>query len=156
MDKASLRRHLRMRLYALDESTIRQKSVAICETLVASINWNDIKKVSCYQSIASLREVDTSSVIRYVRDNLPGIRLDIVEPSKQTVLPQTLYDLIIVPVLGFDAGCNRLGRGGGWYDRFLSTQQTAIKIGLAFSCQMLDAVPIEEFDVELNDVVTEI
>ena len=146
---------MRMRLYALDEGEIRQKSSIICENVVALADWPAVKRVSCYQSQESLREVDTSKIISHIRENWPSIELDIIEPNKQAALPRTQYDLIIVPVLGFDTSYNRLGRGGGWYDRFLSSQETARTIGLAFSCQAIDTVPIEDFDVELDDIITE-
>jgi len=155
MDKASLRRHLRVRLYALSEEQICRKSTTICETAIASIDWELIQRVSCYKSQTALREVGTSILIRYVRDNWPKIELAIVEPNKQAVLPHKQYDLIIVPVLGFDSSYNRLGRGGGWYDRFLSTQLSARTIGLAFDCQYVDSIPAEDFDVELAEIFTE-
>ena len=155
MDKASIRRHVRTRLYALDDDKIRQKSSIICENVIASIDWETLHRVSCYQSQPSLREVDTSQLIIYIRDNWPEIELDIVEPCKQAVLPHRQYELIIVPVLGFDSEYNRLGRGGGWYDRFLSTQLAARTIGLAFDCQYINSIPVEDFDVELAEVFTE-
>lgn len=155
MDKASLRRQMRMRLYALSDDEIRRKSASICEAVIAMTEWQSLDRVSCYQSQTRLREVDTTSLIEHILSSQPHIALDLVEPRSGTPLPSTQYDLIIVPMLGYDDSYNRLGRGGGWYDRFLSTQITAKSVGLAFNCQRLEQVPIEDFDVELGDIVAE-
>ncbi|CAN5441224.1 5-formyltetrahydrofolate cyclo-ligase [soil metagenome] len=61
---------------------------------------------------------------------------------------------IVVPVVGFDLHCHRLGYGKGFYDRFLATT-TAVSIGLAFECQKLQHVAAEDHDVPLTCVVTE-
>lgn len=61
---------------------------------------------------------------------------------------------VIVPVVGFDSRCHRLGYGRGYYDRFLGAA-TAVSIGLAYECQKLTSVHEEEHDVALTSVVTE-
>ena len=63
-------------------------------------------------------------------------------------------DLIIVPGLGFDSECRRLGRGAGYYDRLLS-ESRAYKVGFCFDEQLLDEVCTEEHDVRMDCVVTE-
>jgi len=63
---------------------------------------------------------------------------------------------IVVPGLAFDRAGNRLGRGMGYYDRFLSKyMMNSLKIGVGFSLQCLDKVPFESHDVELDWVCTE-
>lgn len=59
-----------------------------------------------------------------------------------------------VPGLAFDASGNRLGRGGGYYDRLLKNASGA-KIGIAYDFQVLDAVPTTRHDVAMDLVVTE-
>lgn len=63
------------------------------------------------------------------------------------------YDLIIVPGVAFDIYGNRLGMGKGFFDRFLKTV-TAPTIGLAFDCQVVDKVPIDDYDVPVSFLVT--
>lgn len=155
MDKAQLRRQLRMRLHALGDEERRTKSLIVCYNLIDSIDWSVIQRVSCYQSKDTLHEVDTKPIVNYIHDNWRNTTLDLVQPDNAAAIPRARYDLIIVPVLGFDYQLNRLGRGGGWYDRFLSTQSFAKKIGLAFDLQLVDTIPIEDFDIELDDIVTE-
>ncbi|MBR5758154.1 MAG: 5-formyltetrahydrofolate cyclo-ligase [Thermoguttaceae bacterium] len=85
----------------------------------------------------------------------------IPEPSEQyrgdperDVAPETI-DALIVPGLGFDARGRRLGRGAGYYDRFIPLlRQDAILIGLCYDEQLIDEVPTDENDVPVDFVVT--
>jgi 5-formyltetrahydrofolate cyclo-ligase len=78
----------------------------------------------------------------------------IPEPeSKNIVYP----DVLLIPLLAFDKNLNRLGYGGGYYDRLiekLSKKKNIIKIGLAFSIQEIDKVPINRYDQKLDYIVT--
>ena len=63
-------------------------------------------------------------------------------------------DAVIVPGLAFDKANNRLGRGAGYYDRFLaSLPETTAKIGFAFDFQLVDCLPTEEHDVPLHHII---
>ena len=66
-------------------------------------------------------------------------------------------DVILVPLVAFDKNLNRLGYGGGYYDRLikkLSKKKKIIKIGLALSVQKINKVPINVFDQKLDYIVT--
>jgi 5-formyltetrahydrofolate cyclo-ligase len=66
-------------------------------------------------------------------------------------------DILLIPLLAFDKNLNRLGYGGGYYDRLiekLSKKKNIIKIGLALSIQKIDKVPINVFDQKLDYIVT--
>jgi 5-formyltetrahydrofolate cyclo-ligase len=65
---------------------------------------------------------------------------------------QSPIDLVIVPGVAFDKNKNRLGRGKGYYDRFLKNID-APKIGVGFDCQLIEKIPVEKFDVPMNKVV---
>ena len=68
----------------------------------------------------------------------------------------TLIDLVVVPGLAFDSGGNRLGRGGGFYDRFLARlRRSAVTIGLAFDLQIIDRVPADDRDFAVGTIVTD-
>ncbi len=71
--------------------------------------------------------------------------------SAEAVTP----DLIIVPLLGFDAKLNRLGQGAGHYDRYFSSNPNSLKIGLAWSSQEVPALEAEPWDVPLDAMLTE-
>ena len=81
-------------------------------------------------------------------------RYGIPEPeTKNIVYP----DVLLIPLLAFDKNLNRLGYGGGYYDRLikkLSKKKNIIKIGLAFSVQEIDKVPINMYDQKLDYIVT--
>lgn len=64
-------------------------------------------------------------------------------------------DTLIVPLVGFDAACNRLGYGGGYYDRTLARLGCVRAIGLAFAAQRLPELPAEPTDIALDCIVTE-
>ena len=63
--------------------------------------------------------------------------------------------LVLVPGSVFDAVCGRVGYGGGYYDRFLSDNPQLLSAGIAYTCQIVDEVPSEPYDVSLNMVITE-
>ncbi|HEX7821465.1 MAG TPA: 5-formyltetrahydrofolate cyclo-ligase [Sphingobium sp.] len=64
-------------------------------------------------------------------------------------------DVIIAPLVGFDPALNRLGQGGGYYDRAFAAHPHALRIGLGWSAQQIDHVPVSEHDRPLDIVVTE-
>ena len=64
-------------------------------------------------------------------------------------------DIVFTPLVGFDSALNRLGQGAGHYDRAFERLQDVVKIGLAWSCQQVDALPVEPWDVPLDVIVTE-
>ncbi len=63
-------------------------------------------------------------------------------------------DAVIVPLIGFTAQCDRIGQGMGHYDRWLATNPDALAIGLAWDCQLVDALPLEPHDRKLHMIVT--
>ena len=87
-------------------------------------------------------------------DPLKINKYGIPEPEiKNKVYP----DVLLIPLVAFDKNLNRLGYGGGYYDRFidkLSKKKRIIKIGLGFLTQKIDKVPINAFDQKLDYIVT--
>jgi len=87
-------------------------------------------------------------------DPLKVNKYGIPEPeTKNIVYP----DVLLVPLVAFDKNLNRLGYGGGYYDRLikkLSKKKKIMKIGLAFSFQKIDKVPINIYDQKLDYIVT--
>ena len=78
----------------------------------------------------------------------------IPEPKKTRVIHP---DVILIPMVAFDKKLNRLGYGGGYYDRFLKKYEKnrIIKIGLAISCQEVKKLPLNSFDKKMDFVLTE-
>jgi len=65
-------------------------------------------------------------------------------------------DVVIVPGLAFTSAGDRLGQGGGWYDRYLAeVRRDCITIGVCFAEQVLEVLPVEPHDVAVDHVVTD-
>ena len=84
----------------------------------------------------------------------------ILEPklNSLTTLAVHDFDFIFMPLVGFDKDGNRLGMGGGFYDRTLNkihqSEQRPTLVGLAHDCQQVDKLPIEPWDVPIDLIVT--
>lgn len=77
----------------------------------------------------------------------------ILEPTGALFTDYDAINVAIVPGMAFDAEGHRLGRGKGYYDRFLSRVPNIYKIGLCFSWQMVDDVPSDEHDIVMDEVI---
>ncbi|HSX03210.1 MAG TPA: 5-formyltetrahydrofolate cyclo-ligase [Rhabdochlamydiaceae bacterium] len=87
-------------------------------------------------------------------NHLVPSKLNIKEPqadSKPFKIEQ--IPCILVPGLGFDLECNRLGFGKGHYDRFLEKMPHALKVGIGFREQFVHSLPIEEHDKKLDHLL---
>ena len=87
-------------------------------------------------------------------------RFGIPEPAEAQPLPAEAMALIVLPLVGFDAAGQRLGMGGGWYDRSLAFRRDRNApppwlVGAGFAVQQLDALVVEPWDVPLDAVCTE-
>jgi 5-formyltetrahydrofolate cyclo-ligase len=85
----------------------------------------------------------------YNGGSLPSGRYGIPSPSDATVVSPESIDLIIVPGLAFDFSGSRIGRGGGYYDRFLA-RCPAYRIAPAFECQVRDHIDVNPWDQRMH------
>lgn len=74
-------------------------------------------------------------------------------PEPTTPPYEGKIDLIIVPAVAFDKQGNRLGRGGGYYDRFLKKQSHATFIGVGYDFQLVDEVPVRQHDQKMHRII---
>ena len=77
----------------------------------------------------------------------------IMEPTGERFTDHEAIDVAIVPGMAFDTEGHRLGRGKGYYDRFLSRVPYLHKIGLCFSWQIVDCVPCDEHDIVMDEII---
>ena len=77
---------------------------------------------------------------------------NILEPQNEPYTGD--FDLIVVPGVAFDSKGNRLGRGRGYYDRFLCQHLDVKRIGICFDFQLVDEVPSESFDIRMDEVIS--
>ena len=79
---------------------------------------------------------------------------NISEPIGEDFTDYKKIDLIIIPGVAFDRRMNRLGRGKGYYDRFLS-KTSATKMGICFDFQLFDEIPAEATDIKMDYIISE-
>jgi 5-formyltetrahydrofolate cyclo-ligase len=101
------------------------------------------------------KDVSLSFRVWQTGDDLVIGKFDMQEPASESSI--VTPDLVIAPLLAFDNYGNRLGRGGGYYDRALKTlraQGKVLVVGIAFETQLFDLIPHEEHDEKLDFVLT--
>lgn len=122
----------------------------------ADPTWFDAAAVRAGATLAWPVVIDRESPIRFhvapdgvMTDGPFGLR----QPAGDTdpVVP----DIILTPLLGFDARCNRLGQGAGHYDRAFAASPEALRIGIAWSVQEVAELPSDPWDMPLDAIVTE-
>ena len=181
MDKAELRSKLRNNLLAIQPEQRGQKSRLACKRLVATPQFQTASTVMLFLSLP--HEVDTSEAIlaawqadkivavpKVSREQRHMIAVQITSldkdistgacglrnPTAGAPVPLGEIDLVVTPGLGFDRKGNRLGRGGGYYDRFFAHEQVkACKCGFAFAEQLIDSVPVTDSDQPIDMLVTD-
>jgi 5-formyltetrahydrofolate cyclo-ligase len=154
MTKEELRalyKQIRLRMSPAEVST---KSRAINRTLINELVWDEYGSICVFRPIASLNEVDIGPLIK--RLDTQSKNLYLLTQFKDTKLPQTKFDLIIVPSLAFDEEKFRLGWGGGFYDKFLARQPQALKVGVCFQNGFAESgLEHEPHDINMDKIITE-
>ncbi len=159
---------------------IDKKNISINYNLILNIIKKEkinIKVIGGYYPVNS--EIDDLAILRKFEKNKYNISLPVIKKNFQMdfyrwsfsdVLKVNKYgipepeiknivypNILLIPLVAFDKNLNRLGYGGGYYDRLiekLSKKKKIIKIGLAFSFQRIDKVPISAYDQKLDYIVT--
>jgi len=178
-EKKNLRSILKSRLLSMDDDACREASGAIFEGLVSIPELNRAQTVFCYVSIP--HEVGTRGIIEYLlgkgkrvcvprcmkdgemdarvlrsmADLTPKPPFGIPEPDESFGLVEPGdIDFAIIPGLAFDRRGGRIGRGAGYYDRYLRKCR-AIKCGVCFDRMLVDRLPMGKTDVGMDIVLTD-
>lgn len=174
-DTAQLRRFWRSKRQALDADEQRQHAAAITEYALTHLaGVTGVETVGVY--LARDGEVDLSTLVtacwqRDIAVGLPVIvdrdltfaiyrrdtelrdnRYGIPEPA---IVEEMQPAVIFAPLVAFGPNGERLGMGGGYYDRYFASAPRATRIGVAHACQRADALPANPWDVPLHAVITE-
>lgn len=173
MDKKTLRQHIRTLKKQYSREELMAQSVIILQRLAAHSRFLQSEKVMLYASLPD--EVQTLDFIEnwrnrktiilptVVGDDIIPVELaenvtfaegDFHIPEPQSHPYTGKFDLIVVPGMAFDANGHRLGRGRGYYDRFLAFHPQVYTIGLCFDFQLLPDVPSEPHDRIINEIIT--
>ncbi len=181
--KAALREKINSLKKALDPKDIGRMSARIAETLFSLKDYRQSQKVLVYLALKS--EAQTEKIVQksfeegkrvfvpvvdrkkdeLLISELPDLKINLVkgaygvlepvEKDRKITAPE-IIDLAIVPGLAFDGEGARLGHGKGYYDRLLKRLSPhALRLGLAFGCQILPSIPYCEHDVRVHKVLTE-
>lgn len=156
-------------------------SKIIIDQIFDSTFYNESKTIMTFVSFSD--EVDTHNFIKRSLADGKRILVPITFPKTKEIKPSEIYDfdelevgyyniltpkeeyirfinpeeidLAIVPGVAFNRDGYRVGYGGGYYDRFLSQYTDIIKLGIAFDLQIVDKLPIEDFDIPVDIIFTE-
>ena len=172
MDKKELRAEIKMRKKQHTKEQLLEQSEAILSKLEQHKAFEDAHIVMIYSALPD--EVQTQAFLekwrhekRIILPTVVGddiIPVELAENTKFTVgdfnilEPQNEpyngdFDLIIVPGVAFDRNGNRIGRGRGYYDRFLCKHLNVKRIGICFDFQFVDEVPTEPNDIAMDEVI---
>ena len=186
MDKSALRRELRQRRRALSSSQQKIAARALALRLASLPALQHAQRIALYwpvdgeidaRRLASLPRFShhhfylplmqsfPTSILRFARwhpqQAMHRNRFNIPEPRGRKTLSAQQMDVILLPLTGFDDRGNRIGMGGGFYDRTLAFKRRAgsrgkpVLIGVAHRCQQVPALATAEWDIGLNIVVTD-
>ena len=124
---------------------------------------NEVNVLSLYQLIKKekikilLPIIKNKNQMNFVEwqylDPLKVNEFGMLEPCLTT--KPLVPDFMLVPLLAFDSNNNRLGYGKGFYDRFLKNKKKITTIGVAFSFQEYNKLPVSNLDIKLNYILTE-
>lgn len=162
------------------EEEWRSKSKKILAKLLKSDAYKKADTVHSYVSMNDRREVWTDPLIEQILKDQKQVVVPVVnfsdgtlshslihsleeletndwgvrEPKSMNPVNISELDMIVIPMAAADRQGNRLGYGKGFYDRFLA-KISASKIGLTFHDFLFDEIPVEEFDIKLDTIITE-
>ena len=165
MLKSELRQQMKVLKRQFTSNQLREQSLALVNKVLNHPRVNAAKTILLYYSMPD--EVDTHDLVDLLREQGKTVLLPVTLAHELEIRryegPKSLQgavftqlhtiDLVVVPGMGFDPQGNRLGRGKGYYDRFLRLVPQAYKLGLCFDFQKVASVPTEDTDVRMDEII---
>lgn len=152
----------------IKEKVLREPSIINSETVAITISnhrevdtyaiiealWQLGKNVAVPKCNAKTRTMDFYIITQF--SQLETVYMDLKEPipSKTTYVSPEEIDVIIVPGIVYDPNGYRIGYGGGYYDRYLTTYEGNL-ISIAFDFQIVESVPTESHDIPVDIIITD-
>lgn len=180
--KQDIRKNINQKLAEMSDKERRLKSRDIVKNFFANIPFISNKSIIAGY-VPSTKEVNISLLLEMLEEEgcrlcLPVLEnkthpMSFLEYKKGTKLEKNEFfdflqpplnneelipDIIIVPLVAFDSSCNRLGKGGGCYDRtleHLSAHKHLLNVGVAYALQQVAYIKREKHDIPLDAIVTE-
>lgn len=175
MDKSALRKEIREKKRAMTEGEITSRSKRLKELFLASEAYRNAKTVYGYlpynQEVRTvpmleqaLRDGKRVAVPKIYGDTMKFLYLeDLTQVAKNKMgIPEPLLDtpvaedktaLVLMPGLAFTKNGDRMGYGGGFYDRFLAEEPEHPTLALCYDFQIVDSLSTEEFDIPVDIVL---
>ena len=175
MDKKKLRDQIRQRKRAMTETEIEQKSQALTEKFLASDLYKNAKTLYGYlpynqevrtwtimaQALSDGKQIAVPKVygdtMRFILlPNLDAVEkgyCGIPEPIADDPIADDKTALVLMPGLAFDPKGNRMGYGGGYYDKFLQDEPSHPTVALCYDFQMLPQLDTEAHDIPVDLVI---
>lgn len=176
-EKKEMRQLMFQQRNSLNDSFKRDYDQKVCNYLIDLVASKSMQVVHCYLPFAG--EIDIKPFIQYLLDTQKTVVIpktlpkrilenrilksldesDIEVGIKNTLHPKNPmpylgeFDLIVIPGLACDRNNFRLGYGGGYYDNFLMQYPSAYKLGIFYPFQLVDYVPLEEHDQQLDEIL---
>ena len=175
MDKQTLRKQIREQKRAMTEAQIVGKSEALGALFVASKAYQEAKTI--YGYLPYNQEVRTTAMLQKALDDGKRVAVpkcygeemrfiyledlskvekgycNIPEPIEDGPVADDPTALVLMPGLAFTERGERMGYGGGFYDKFLASEPNHPTLALCYDFQMVDYIPTEEFDIPVDTVL---
>ena len=173
MDKKELRAQIKVLKKQHTREQLQEQSQRILAKLEQHPDFIKAERVMLYSALPD--EVQTQGFLEkwnllktVILPTVVGDDIVPVEYGKDTAFavgdfnilePQNVpytggFDLIVVPGVAFDRDGHRIGRGKGYYDRFLCKHLEVKRIGICFDFQLVEEVPSEPFDIQMDEVIS--
>ena len=178
MDKSEIRKNMRQLRSNMSFEEVLEKSKRIFQALVSTDAFKEAEGIYTY--VNTQNEPDTIMLIDYSLkcqkqvfvpkvdgknmdfyeiscvDELTSGYMGIYEPIVDGKKPdKTGEGLFIMPGVAFDKNLNRIGYGGGFYDRYLEKYPDFYKIAICYDFQVIDNIPTEDTDIKPDYIITE-
>lgn len=166
-EKQILRARMRKTVDAFADKAAASEKIAAL--LRATLQWQAARVVYGFSPLLSepdwiVHSGDDGKVFAFPKVEENGMRFftggkmvagvfKVLEPDTGEAAPPP--DLVLVPGLAFDKTGLRLGRGGGYFDRWLAANPGVKTLGLCFACQLVKKIPVEAHDIRVDAVLTE-
>jgi 5-formyltetrahydrofolate cyclo-ligase len=173
-EKQKIRQHIKTEISAIDAKVKAEKSTLIFNQIIELQPFRDAATVALYAALAD--EPQTADFIRWaaahkriVLPRVDGDEMDfypysqesmqrgafgIDEPQSDERISPAEIDLIIVPGRAFTLQGKRLGRGRGYYDRYMAQEEfRATKIGVCYKEQLVEEIPDEPHDILMERII---
>lgn len=156
----------------IQERLLQMPEVAETKVLFVYISFrSEVATLDLVDKLLEMGKTVTVPITRVADKRLDAVKItdrsmdlepgycNIPEPKEslcaEKIIDPKLIETIILPGSVFDLRGGRFGYGGGFYDRFVSNVENAVRIGLAFDLQIVDKAPLQDHDELLDLVVTE-